>query len=494
MNIFLMCMIIFQVNTKWTRRPFEHIISKGVKGVYKDGYIYAGGNQANSLYYPQSPSFLIVVKYDTAGNYIFSYNYDPSDYSRILLKDFAIDNTQDIYVAFAAFKNSSQYDYGVLKFDSSESYPVWIYIYNDSENKDDIPVSIKIGRDNKIYVAGYAYKDSIENYDFYIIKFLPCGGIAWSSFYGYTIGSADFARDMVIDKDGNIWICGETYDMNNVSSLVLLKYDTLGNILFSDIYNLPNASFYPKKIIFDQIENIYVIGNCLIDGNSDYLIAKYKVYGQREWVINYGESNNFPEIAYSCGVDTCGYIYVTGESAENIMTLKISPNSQILWSKRLDYSLVGKEIGYDISVEESGNSFITGIVSYDTFHCDFLTLKYTSSGVLSWTILYDAANFTDSSYSIFLDENKDIYVVGVSDTVTGDSLFIVVPTLIIIKYSEESNIKEVKRKNIFVNKNDLKGLSCDLYDILGRRITSKNLRLPSGIYYSKKKKIVFMNK
>ncbi len=492
MNYFLIYLIIFQVNIEWVRKDsifFSISGSEGVKGIYKHGYVYGGGNA------PQyhSASLLMIFKYDTLGNFVNYYSYSDANYRKFLLEDFAVDDSQNIYVCFAAHSDITKYDYGVLKFKKDSTFPVWVYIYNNSlENGDDFPVSLEIGKDKKIYVTGWSYGCCGENYQVYTIKFLPDGTREWWIFYGYSFDSPEFARGMVVDKDGNIWICGETYDTAGISHLLLLKYDTLGNLLFSDVCSLPNSSFYPKKIIFDGFENIYITGNISINGNSDYLIAKYKINGQRDWVINYGGIPDLPEIGYSCGIDTLGYLYVTGKSGEDIMTLKISFDSNILWSRRYDYNY-GEEIGYDIAVDKSGNAYITGSCGFEPSLSDFITLKYTPSGTKLWDIKLGNVLTKDSSYSIFLDENNKIYVVGTTDTIIEDTVVILlVPRLTIVKYSEEPKIGESKIKNILSDKEFLKFSSSSIYDISGRKINIKNLTLHPGIYYIKKKRIIFL--
>lgn len=433
MNIILTFFILTQVTPEWIKRYTTN--SEGKKILYKDGYVYAGGIK----YLNDTTIASIVLKYDTSGNLIQEYEYTSPWQRASILKDFVVDDSGSIYIASAIYHPDSGYDYGVLKFKENGEL-AWDFIHGELEGGDDIPVTIKIGKDKKIYATGYIYGCCGANFDFFTVKLTPQGTKIWQNTYGYLLDSPDKATDMTIDENGNIWICGITYDTNmTYQSLVVLEYDTMATTLFTDVYNPPDIFIFPNKIHSDNLGNIYVAGTYTDRGNSDYLIAKYSIQGIREWILTYGEDPQRQETAKSCGTDSLGNLYVTGTSAGDIMTLKITPDSNIICNLRYDYA-GGIDAGYDIKVEKYGNSYITGWSENTNGDMDFVTINYRFCGAQLWAVRYDGINLNDYSYSIVLKDTDEIYIAGTSDTVTNDTI----SNMVIIKYVEGQGIKENK--------------------------------------------------
>lgn len=64
---------------------------------------------------------------------------------------------------------------------------------------------LEVGADGSAYVLGSAYEDQ-HSLDVILNKVGPDGGHVWELYING--GNHDYAEDIQLDADGNIWVCG----------------------------------------------------------------------------------------------------------------------------------------------------------------------------------------------------------------------------------------------------------------------------------------------
>lgn len=89
----------------------------------------------------------------------------------------------------------------------------------------------------------------------------------------------------------------------------------------------------------------------------------------------------------------------------------------------------------DIKVDASGNVYVTG-ASYDTTleNGDITTVKYNSAGIQQWAVKYNNApvNGLDIGYSITIDNSGNVYITGESEFITSPASLL---NIVTIKYN-----------------------------------------------------------
>jgi hypothetical protein len=120
-------------------------------------------------------------------------------------------------------------------------------------------------------------------------------------------------------------------------------------------------------------------GNLNSDGGSDTFIVKYNMSGFAQWATHIGGTIN--EGGNGISVDGSGNSYVTGyynsspvtiynaggstfgslvnSGSEDVFIVKYNTSGFTQWATRIGGT--GTEIGYSISVDGSGNSYVTGV-------------------------------------------------------------------------------------------------------------------------------------
>ncbi len=203
-------------------------------------------------------------------------------------------------------------------------------------------------------------------------------------------------------------------------SLILLSCFLVNFSVFSqewvNIYNGPaNGEDWGYAIAVDSNSNVYVTGWSEGSNYYDYATIKYTSSGDTAWIKRYDGPSGRNDYAYGITVDESGNVYVTGTSYDlttdyDYATIKYNSSGDTAWIRRYNSPSDNPDKAYGIAVDKSGNVYVIGRSSYD-----YATIKYTSTGVIDWIRRYDGPDHDISqANAIALDSNSNVYVTGYS--------------------------------------------------------------------------------
>ena len=161
-----------------------------------------------------------------------------------------------------------------------------------------------------------------------------------------------------------------------------------------------------RAIAVDGSGNVYVSGTSVGSGTWDYATIKYNTTGQQEWIARYNGPDNHNDFANAMTIDGSGNVYVTGSSenhcgSADFATVKYNSAGQEVWVGRHDGGT-----GAAIAVDSSRNVYVTGGDAQG-----WATIKYNSSGAEEWVAHYTSG----TPAAIAVDKAGNVYVTGVSD-------------------------------------------------------------------------------
>jgi hypothetical protein len=198
-------------------------------------------------------------------------------------------------------------------------------------------------------------------------------------------------------------------------------------------YDGPQINGYDsaKAIAVDDSGNVFVTGYSSPSpppGSADYYTIGYDKDGGLIGYDRYDGPAGGSGKARAITVDASGNVYVTGYSdgggtGYDFLTMKYDLFLFRTWVKR--YSS-GTGYSWDeataIAVDGSGNVYVTGYSEGSGTERDYATIRYNSSGVQQWVRRYNGpGNSRDETTALAVDSCGNVYVTGVSE---GDYLTI----------------------------------------------------------------------
>jgi hypothetical protein len=302
----------------------------------------------------------------------------------------------------------------------------WVRRYDEPGpgNDSDGAQAIAVDGSGNAYVTGGSKAGGSDN-DYATIKYYLNGDTAWVRRYNGPGNSSDWANAIVLDSSGNVYVTGNSGGSGTEKDYATIKYYSNGDTAWVRRYNGPGDSIdVGYAIAIDDSNNIYVTGGSAGSGTGfDYATIKYYPNGDTAWVRRYNGPGNSTDCAWSITVDASGNVYVTGcsdydsftEFAE-YATIKYYPNGDTAWMRR--YNGPGNRFdgAFAIAVDGSNNVYVTGMSwgGYGTDH-EYATIKYYPNGDTAWVRRYNGpANHFDRAYAIAVDSSGNVYVTGQS--------------------------------------------------------------------------------
>ena len=377
--------------------------------------IYVTGYTA----YSQTYLDYLTIKYDPAGNELWTRRYNGPGDSSDCASDIAVDNWGNVYVTGYSYGDSVTVDdYATIRYDSSGN-EIWTRRYDGSANMSDGAYATAVDGAGNVYVTGFC-TDSQSYTDYVTIKYDSSGNEIWVRSYDGPGNSDDCAYDMAVDGPGNIYLTGKSTGNGTNFDYATIKYDSSGTELWVRRYNgSANRADEAAAIAVDDLGNVYVTGHSIGTG-YDYATIKYDSSGNELWVSRYDGPASGRDGACDIAVDGLGNVYVIGNStgsttASDFATVKYDSSGNQLWVRRYSGPGSYNDLAAGISLDSSGNVYITGYNVTINTACNYVTIKYDTSGNELWMQTYNGpGNWGDHARAIALDDSGNVYVTGES--------------------------------------------------------------------------------
>ena len=133
--------------------------------------------------------------------------------------------------------------------------------------------------------------------------------------------------------------------------------------------------------------------------------------GFEEWIRYYDGTSHWDDICNAMTLDISGNIYVTGYTQNNVTgedytTIKYYSNGDTAWVRK--YNKGNQDVATAIAVDNSGNVYISGTTGDNII----TTIKYNSTGDLVWANKFSETNAEFSVAAIKADNSGNLYVSG----------------------------------------------------------------------------------
>lgn len=247
-----------------------------------------------------------------------------------------------------------------------------------------------------------------------ILKYDSLGILLWTKDFNVITGS--FYVGMAAYKSKYLYI---TYSNQN-HSFGLSKFDTSGTLLWTR--SISGYYYEPYSMTLDTSGNIYVAGEIDYYASNSFTV-KYNPAGDTLWrAIYYPSTNGGAYIGRSISVDNQKNVYITGgevyQSIWSYTTIKYDSLGNRKWVSKYysPYLPASFSMGYCVKADNKGNCYVTGFSTYANINGNGyttpVTIKYGPNGDSIWTRLFrlqDTIDFSGAN-DLFLDENDNVFI------------------------------------------------------------------------------------
>jgi uncharacterized delta-60 repeat protein len=238
--------------------------------------------------------------------------------------------------------------------------------------------------------------------DFLLLKMNSSGSLTWAR----TFGGAGYeeALSMTQTSDGGYAVAGYTESFGaGYGDCLILKLASDGSLIWARTLG-GTSSEYPNSIIQTSDGGLLAAGstNSFGAGASDCLILKLASDGSLSWARTFGGTavDAFRHIIQTSdgGFAVAGYTYSFGAGGPDFLVLKLTSDGSLSWAKT--FGGAGNDQAHSINQTTDGGFAVAGYTySFGAGGPDFLVLKLTSDGSLSWARTFGGTSY-DYPYSI----------------------------------------------------------------------------------------------
>ncbi len=319
---------------------------------------------------------ILTIKYNPDGDTLWVRHYSSPGNKVDRAKSIAVDTSGNVYVG--GYLNGKSYgnvygnDYITIKY-SPDGIKLW-----DSKLDflDASITALTVDQNENVYVTGIALDSTAVSHDYVTVKYNSEGDSLWLKHYkGLGSDPNSKANAIAVDNGGNIYITGYSTASNGYYDYATIKYDTAGNQLWVRRFDGPvGEDDKAIGLAVDKNQSVYVTGEVSVQSGVSYL--------------------------------------------KDFATIKYSTNGDSLWTKYYDGPAYSSDSPVGISIDMDNNIYVTG-ASYNyganfSTNLDYATIKYNSNGDSLWVQRYDAADLDDTPQAITVDKSGNVYVTGLS--------------------------------------------------------------------------------
>ncbi|PWH82907.1 S8 family serine peptidase [Brumimicrobium oceani] len=333
----------------------------------------------------------------------------------------ATDDIGNVYMAGSTINTNNNHDIIIQKFDADGGL-LWQQTFNGAANMDDMAADIYVDANYDVFITGTSVEHVNHDDDLVVLKYKSDGQFQWASYYdnGGSPTPKDYGTAITGDNNGSLFVTGSSFSTNNQMDYVTLRINSSNG---AHLW----VSRYDHVSLNDVAAKIELHGNQLyITGGSQMTFNKWElatvVYNTSNGNLtaekrSQGNATHGLNEVYDLSVDNSGNVYVTGavvnqNTGYDISIYKLDPQLNILWEAQYD-GYGADDRGKGVKVDDLGNVYVTGFVSNPNEGKNYSLLKYNSAGSLQWSREFNGeANLDDEAVQVLIRSNQDVFVTG----------------------------------------------------------------------------------
>ncbi len=423
--------------------------SNAISADGSDGCVLAG-------YAEDSTTFrnTLFLHYSGTGAQLIEKQFNGVGDNNDSVRHLAVDNSGNVYAAGYTVSNGDNRNLTMTHFNPDGTFACRYVENGSAASAIDDAQGLLMGNDGFPIAMGYVRNSGTSN-DIYIAKFNASCDTIWDKNINGGANGTERAYDMISDGNGNLLLTGRSDQQagpisNDVCYTLKLR-ESDGATLWVKKYEADTAATKSERGVVIKAKDpdqIYVAGRSFNGVDHDVFLLKYDGNGNQVWVKQWA-TNASDDVPVDMDLDAAGNIYVLANTApigadslHDMVLLKYSPSGVLLWTVLYNNSVGSDDVAVAMAIDNNGDVITTGKVDTKPgigVVYGIVLLKHGPDGSIIW--VKNVSPSSDTEYApdaMALQSNGQIYLVGHGNVGTA-----AVPNFNLLAYIFDTNGKEL---------------------------------------------------
>ena len=138
-----------------------------------------------------------------------------------------------------------------------------------------VTTNLIVDSNNNIIFTGYGLGD--DSWDYFTYKLTSSGGGLWMQKFNSDEQLDDYASDLVVDKEDNIYVTGGTHNSISIGYCYTVKYSSEGELKWKYKFDAPHSKFENGSEVFVDDSNNVFVGGDVADSTNGYNFLAFKI-------------------------------------------------------------------------------------------------------------------------------------------------------------------------------------------------------------------------
>jgi Domain of unknown function (DUF5122) beta-propeller len=286
-------------------------------------------------------------------------------------------------------------------------------------NESDISDGVAIATDGSSYIVGITDSFTVDQFGtpsprIFLVKFAPDGSLVWQRIWNGTTVRGLGRTGVALGADGSVFVTGVS--TNNGNDAVLLKFDANGTLLWERTWGGPDSD-ESLAVAAAPDGSGYIAGTATSfpPSSNSLFVVKFDSLGNLLWQrISNGAQGN----AVAIGPD--GSVYAAGTTPRNdlanfdVIVLKIMSGGDLVWQRTYASGEVVDPRG-GMTVASDGSVYLAGAIqTVKAGRADIaaLVLKLSPDGDLLFDKQLDGRSSETATGVAVAPDDGTVYVAG----------------------------------------------------------------------------------
>jgi hypothetical protein len=220
------------------------------------------------------------MKYGSDGALLWRRFYDfPSSHGEDRAAALAVDAANAVVVTGYSYSDNTDYDVATVRYGTSGDTTYRLRYNRVPANSEDYGLAVVTDPFNNAYVAGFSY-DTGSDYDYTMLKYNSSGTQLWLQRYDHS-NCDDEAYAMALDPALNVFVTGFTVDPANDDDIITIKLNgTTGALVWDHTYDDPLHNADDPVRIVCGANGLILLGAQVPGDTTDTDYALLRLYEQ----------------------------------------------------------------------------------------------------------------------------------------------------------------------------------------------------------------------